>query len=280
MVALSNKVAAPVTPFLRWAGSKRRQLPQLAGRVNISFTRYIEPFAGSACLFFHLQPRAGVLGDKNRELIALYRCVRDNPLRLHRRLAGIPRDSDTYYRWRSLDPDQLDSEDRALRFLYLNRNCFNGIYRTNVAGRFNVPFGRDVGRFLTRVQLLACATALRRVSLVSGDFEETLARVQRGDFVYLDPPFAVSGRRVFRQYDEAPFSTDDVPRLGKQLRRISRVGAKFLVSYADCREARELAAEWASRKIQVRRHVAGFVGDRARAYEWLITDTPSMLATD
>lgn len=266
--------ARPITPFLRWAGSKRRQIHLLAGRVQVPFGRYVEPFAGSACLFFRLLPRKAVLGDKNRELIELYRCVRDNPVRLHRRLVAIPRDAVTYYRWRSLDAAVLDREDRALRFLYLNRNCFNGIYRTNGAGHFNVPFGKKVGRYLTRDQLLACSDALQSVTLVGGDFEDTLGHVRKGDFVYLDPPFAALSRRIFCEYDRTPFSTEDVPRLARQLRRLTAIGASFLVSYADCREARTLTAEWHSRKLKVRRHVAGFVGDRSYAYEWLISNRP------
>jgi DNA adenine methylase len=263
---------APIRPFLRWAGSKRRQLPMLARHVTVAFDRYVEPFVGSACLFFQLRPNAAVLGDKNKELIEVYRSVRDNPLRLHRRLAAIPRDAATYYRWRALDPRGLDREQRALRFLYLNRNCFNGIYRTNARGHFNVPFGIDVGRYLVREELLACAAALENVQLIDADFEKTLAHVRPGDFVYLDPPFAASSRRIFREYGSASFSPADVPRLAAQLRRIAQLGAVFLVSYADCKEARSLAMEWQSRKVKVRRHVAGFVGDRSHAYEWLISN--------
>ena len=263
---------APIKPFLRWAGSKRKQLPVLSRQLALPYARYIEPFAGSACLFFQVQPPTAVLGDKNAELIEVYRYVRDNPVRLHRRLVAIPRNERTYYRWRRLNVRELDTDTRALRFLYLNRNCFNGIYRTNEQGDFNVPMGNNIGDFLSRNELDRCSRALQGVQLIDGDFEDTLAHVARGDFVYLDPPFAASSRRIFREYDKKPFSTDDVPRLTRQLRRIARLGANFLVSYADCKEARGLADEWHSRKLKVRRHIAGFVGHRTHAYEWLISN--------
>jgi len=114
---------------LRWAGSKRKLVPKLEQFWNERFSRYVEPFAGSACLFFSIAPDRAVLGDNNSELINVYRRLRTAPERIHRRLVHIPRDRDTYYRWRAKEPRALDPETRALRFIYLNHNCFNGIYR-------------------------------------------------------------------------------------------------------------------------------------------------------
>lgn len=261
-------------PFLRWAGSKRKQLPRLACFWQPNHQCYIEPFAGSACLFFELRPSTAVLGDNNAALIEVYRVVRDNPDRLHRRLTRIRRDSDTYYRWRRMSPSTLDAETRALRFVYLNRNCFNGIYRTNVNGQFNVPLGRKTGVYFTEADLLLCSTLLKGAKLVAGDFAKTLALADRGDFVYLDPPFAVQSRRVFREYGKRSFETSDMPRLASGLRRLDRRGADFLVSYADCAEARKLACEWNSIRLPIRRHVAGFAERRRNAYEWLISNMP------
>lgn len=194
---------------------------------------------------------------------------------MHRRLVRIPRERDTYYRWRAKEPRQLDLETRALRFIYLNHNCFNGIYRTNINGQFNVPFGAKLATYLSLDEFVGCAEALAKVRLVSGDFEDTLSRVERGDFVYLDPPYAVTSRRLFRQYGKKPFDTDDVERLAKELKRIDRLGAHFVVSYADCREARTLASDWNSQKFLVRRHIAGFSNHRARSYEWIIYNMPA-----
>jgi DNA adenine methylase len=261
--------------FLRWAGSKRKLVPRLEKFWDNSFTRYVEPFAGSACLFFSIAPERAVLGDNNDELINVYKKLRAVPERMHRRLVHISRDRDTYYRWRAKEPSELDEETRALRFIYLNHNCFNGIYRTNVNGQFNVPFGSKLATYLSRDEFLSCAEALANAELVSGDFQDTLSRVERGDFVYLDPPYAVTSRRVFRQYGKKPFHTDDVERLSIELQRIHKLGAHFVVSYADCREARTLAKDWNSQKVLVRRHIAGFSDHRTRSFEWMIYNLPT-----
>lgn len=266
----------PIKPFLRWAGSKRKLLARLKQYWQPDrHERYIEPFAGSACLFFQLQPAKAILGDTNRDLIELYRVMKVDPEPLFNRLIRIPRDEDTYYRWRAKNPSAADRMTRALRFLYLNRNCFNGIYRTSADGNFNVPFGRKGGRpmgMLPREEFMRAAQQLRCARIVAGDFSKTLGFARKGDFVYLDPPFALSSRRVFTQYGETPFDTTDVDRLAGELRRLDRIGANFLVSYADCAEARQLAAEWTATKLFVRRNVAGFCAHRRRASEWLISN--------
>jgi DNA adenine methylase len=259
-------------PFLRWAGSKRKQLPRLAAYWSDSHTGYVEPFAGSACLFFALAPGNAVLGDRNAELIEVYNVVRDDPERLYRRLLRIKRDQATYSRWRRMDPNSLDRDTRALRMLYLNRNCFNGIYRTNMDGGFNVPMGRKPGIYFSKEDLLRCSRLLSKVKLVAGDFVKTLENVEQGDFVYLDPPYAVNSRRIFRQYGKDVFASSDIPRFAAALKDIDAAKADFLVSYADCREARELARTWNSIRLPIRRNIAGFAGARRNAYEWLITN--------
>jgi DNA adenine methylase len=261
-------------PFLRWAGSKRKQLARLKAYWSPTFQRYIEPFAGSACLFFDLEPPEAILGDNNAALMEVYRVVRDDPERLYRRLSHIPRDAETYYRWRRMKPDRLDKATRALRFVYLNRNCFNGIYRTNEAGVFNVPLGQPPIAYLTKLELLRCSAHLAKAKLVVGDFAKTLALARYGDFVYMDPPFAVQSRRVFREYGERSFEPQDMPRLAQELRRLDGIGAHFLVSYADCSQARRLAGKWTSIRFATRRNVSGFADHRRNAYEWLISNLP------
>lgn len=261
-------------PLLRWAGSKRKQLMRLSPFWKPHHRRYIEPFAGSACLFFEISPLEAILGDNNAQLIELYNVVRDSPERLHRRLCAIPRTEEAYKRWRALDTSSLDEETRALRLLYLNRNCFNGIYRTNSAGKFNVPMGTKLGRYPSRGEILEASRLLKRALLVSGDFSTTLNFVKESDFVYLDPPYAVLSRRIFREYGAKAFDSHDIPRFSQGLKQIVAKGADFIVSYADSREARDLAKFWYSTKFPVRRHVAGFAGDRRQAYEWLISNLP------
>ena len=268
-----TKAPTPSKPFLRWAGSKRKQIPRLREFWSTHYDRYVEPFAGSACLFFSLRPKNALLADKNADLIATFEAVRDDPSRVYDRVVAIPRTEERYYVERALNPTTLTPLQRAARFIYLNRNCFNGIYRTNRSGQFNVPFATSrAGAFLTHTEFLEASKSLQGATLRSWDFGTTLRYVREGDFVYLDPPYVVASRRVFREYGKCPFCSDDLSRLSEHLARIHNRGAAFLVSYADCHEARVLAKPWFSSRMRVRRNIAGFAGARKIAYELLITN--------
>jgi DNA adenine methylase len=230
---------------------------------------------GSAALFFALMPRAAILSDVNGELVNAFNTIRRHPRAVYSRATAISRTRGTYDSVRALDPRDLKQLDRAARFLFLNRNCFNGLYRTNVKGQFNVPYSPSgTGAFPSWEQFAAAAKVLRRALVVNQDFEQTIAeRVREADFVYLDPPFAVDNRRVFRQYDPHTFGTDDLARLSRCLRDIDRKGAKFVLSYAASPEAREYFGEWSTRKVYTLRNIAGFAKHRRRAAELLFTNT-------
>ena len=260
-------------PFLRWAGSKRKILPQIASYWNASYRRYVEPFAGSAALFFHIGPNRAVLGDLNEQLIDLFRVLRNNPDEFHAALSSLPRSQHDYYRIRALVPDSLSDFERAVRFAYLNRHCFNGIYRTNLKGEFNVPYGGHKPNAVPPVEVFRkCALLLERAELRAVDFCRILKHTKSGDFVYLDPPYAVQSRRVFRQYGPKTFEKDDLVRLVEYLQAADNRGVHFVVSYADCTTARQAFSDWSTRRIRVRRNIAGFAGARRSAYELLVTN--------
>jgi len=260
-------------PFLRWAGSKRKQVATLASFWKSSYKRYIEPFAGSACLFFAIRPRRAVLSDTNRDLITTFVAVRDHPLAVSNRLSKLPKRKLTYYRIRKDGLTGLDPVDVAARFIYLNRYCFNGLYRTNNSGGFNVPYSRArVGHLASAAELSAVSRALHGVTIRCRDFADTLAELREGDFVYLDPPFAVENRRVFRQYGPSSFGIDDVRRLANHLSRLDNLGVNFVLSYAQCRESHKYFSDWPRRRIYVNRNIAGFSLHRRRAGEVLISN--------
>jgi DNA adenine methylase len=263
---------ARVDPFLRWAGSKRKILPRLAHFWRMHYTRYIEPFVGCAALFFRIQPTSAVLGDINVELIETYEAVRENPDAFHEALVALPTGEEHYYRIREQAPSTLTKFRRAVRFVYLNRHCFNGIYRTNSGGRFNVPFGGKPGTIPPVETFRKCAQLLQRATLRACDFGHVLRDVREGDFVYLDPPYAVESRRVFREYGPRDFAKADLERLANHLRRMDSRGVDFVVSYADCAEARRALKDWGPVRIRVRRHVAGFARSRRIAYELVATN--------
>lgn len=261
-----------ISPFLRWAGSKRQHVPFLLRCwAEGHYSRYVEPFAGSAAAFFAIAPRAAILGDLNRELVQTYRAVRRSPSAVHRTLRTFPTGADAYYDVRAMHP--TDSRAKAARFIYLNRFCFNGLYRTNMAGGFNVPYGAPkTPNIPTLLQFRACARLLSRATLIAGDFREVVTKVRRGDFVYLDPPYAVSGRRVFIQYAKDHFATTDLPDLAAWLKEIDRRGASFVLSYADSGDARAAFRGWRTRRFSVRRNVAGFSNARRNHYELFLSN--------
>ena len=236
------------------------------------YRRYIEPFAGSACLLFALRPVRAVLNDINGELVNSYRVLRDHPRILARGVHALPQTEKEYYRQRSKDVELLSELDRAIRFVYLNRHCFNGVYRTNRQGKFNVPRGNRTGSIPTEKCFYRCSIVLRDVELQSLDFEDCLATVRRGDFVYLDPPYSTSDRSRYGEYGYASFQPIDVPRLVEVLKRLDRVGASFLLSYAGGREEERAFSDWKCRAIRVRRHVAGFADHRTTVSELLVSN--------
>lgn len=261
------------TTFLRWAGSKRKSLPALVGATPAKFARYVEPFAGSACLFFALQPARAVLADINADLIGAYQAIRGDVEEVIRNLGSFTCSEGEFYRVRSRRPPQMTPGKRAARFIYLNRLCFNGLYRTNKRGDFNVPYGGVKGGKLPSADLLrSCSIALRPASLLRRSFEQTLQGVRAGDFVYLDPPYAIESRRVFNAYSHFSFGAAELKVLRAELLRLDRCGVPFLVSYGVSREAYQLAKDFRQKETVVRRQIAGFAASRRRSRELLITN--------
>lgn len=262
-------------PLLRWAGSKRKLLPYLRNFWNTDpDRRYVEPFAGSAAHFFDIEPRAALINDANEELIRFYQCMQTDAARIYDLATSWSVDSETYYQLRKKIIKERNSIVRSAIFFYLNRHCFNGIYRTNKLGHFNVPFsGNKTGDFPSWAEVEESVKLLGRASFHSDDFESLLSReVAPNDFVYLDPPYAVENRRVFVQYNAQTFGTADLQRLSDLLYCIDAIGAKFLLSYALSPESRHHFRDWVTYRTSCQRNVAGFVGSRKRAVELLITN--------
>lgn len=164
----------------------------------------MEPFAGSASLFFKVQPDKALLGDINESLIQTFEQVKSNVSAVFDSLQSFGQGRDEYLKIRQVDPESLDPALRAARFIYLNRFCFNGLYRTNRAGTFNVPYGGEKSGSLPTIDMLTkCSALLRNADLIAGDYETTLNQCGRGDFIYMDPPYRVDARRTFNEYDQS-----------------------------------------------------------------------------
>jgi DNA adenine methylase len=258
-------------PFLRWAGSKRQLLPSLTEIIGDNFERYVEPFAGSACVFFRLLPHRALLGDINPELMHTYTELKSRPDSVINELAGWRKSKKRYLELRAMDPQSLRPATRAARFIYLNRCCFNGLYRTNRQGHFNVPYGGKRSGPLPSAEVLRAASkALNVARLVTGDFTKSLQHAERGDFVYLDPPFSITAHRMFNEYDATLFDAEQRKRLRIEMEKLADRKIKFLVSYAHSDEGTTLRKGFKFKTIAVRRNVAGFAANRRTAKEALI----------
>lgn len=228
----SQPLSGERRPFLRWAGSKRSLLAHIVPLLPDSFGRYWEPFLGGGALFFLLRPSAATISDSCTELIDTYREIRDNPAEILAWLADKKPDKDFYYelrKRRSIDPTQ-----RAAEFIYLNRTCWNGLYRVNSRGEFNVPYGKpktDV--LIDEANILACSEALQTADLRALDFEEAVAECAAGDLVYFDPPYVTGhNNNGFVDYNERLFSWHDQERLAKLARDLVSRGVSVIVSNA------------------------------------------------
>lgn len=263
-----------IRPFIRWAGSKRAVLSKLLPYVIKSGGRYIEPFVGSAALFFGANPKRAILSDLNKELIDTFLAVRRSPEAVSQYLDALPNTQSDYYRIRSVPPAALAPAQRAARFIYLNRFCFNGLYRTNSKGDFNVPYGRPKNDNRPTVEeLKTCSGLLRKAKIECGDFDEVVRNnLKPKDVVYLDPPYALSTRRIFREYGREAFTGDDLLRLRELLRYIDKSGATFVLSYAYNNDVAEFFAEWNCERILVQRNIAGFSSFRKRSAELVVSN--------
>lgn len=259
-------------PILRWAGSKKKLLPLLTAATPPQINRYVEPFVGSAVLFLRLDAQAAVLGDINADLIDAYQTVRDHPRAIWNRVSAMSQEVDYYYALRAQDPTSLGKLDRAARFVYLNRFCFNGVYRTNRQGGFNVA--RGYGHlYVPGYEVFAgMATALRRADLHCGDFEPVVDRAERGDFLYLDPPYALGGKRDRGEYGVGSFRETDEDRMIDAIQRASRRGVKVLLSYSPSLHVIENLPGWHVHELTVARNVSGFSGSRRHAQEILVSN--------
>ena len=236
---------APVpdaAPFLKWAGGKTRLLAQLEPLMPERFGRYFEPFLGGGAVYFRLQPHQARLSDVNGELINVYRCVRDQVDALIEDLSRHRYDKNHYYAVRAQDPARLPDVARAARMIFLNRTCFNGLYRVNRRGRFNVPFGRYKNPTICdRDRLRAASEALQGADIRHVDYAASVKDARSGDFVYFDPPYMpISETANFTSYTAGAFGLDQQVRLRDVFADLASRGVRAVLSNSDTPVIREL----------------------------------------
>jgi DNA adenine methylase len=268
-------------PFLKWAGGKQRLLKQYEAYFPPHFQRYVEPFVGGGAVFFHLsnsgrRPKAVLLFDKNPELINVYRVVRDSVDELLDQLAVHQRkhDRDYYYHIRHLDRSgmALSDVEKAARTIYLNRTCYNGLYRVNGRGQFNVPMGSYKNpRIVLQNVLRASSSALQGVCLEVGEFEGAVDLGQPGDFFYFDPPYdPVSKSANFTSYTAAAFGDDDQRKLARVFAQLSEQGCYCMLSNSHTPFILELYREFRIETVQAGRAINSDAGRRGSVTEVVV----------
>lgn len=235
-------------PFLRWAGGKQWLSSQLVNLIPPNIGTYYEPFLGGASLYFQALPNSAVLADVNPRLVETYQALRDEPLEVIAGLRNWVNDKETYYRVR--DISFSDIPHRAAQFIYLNRVCWNGLYRVNQQGKFNVPFGNHGRAVADEGHLVEVSQALQEALVSCGDFEDTVAHAEEGDFIYFDPPYtSLDSKTGFRQYNETLFSWEDQRRLGRIATSLSERGCHVVVSNANHDGILELYPGFSHRRV-------------------------------
>lgn len=202
----------PAKPVLKWAGGKRQMLPQLRRVLPASFDRYVEPMIGGGAVFFALSPKRALIADRNPELVNFYRVLASDPEGLIAAAASWMATEETFYKVRALPFNKLDPVTAAARTLFLNRTCFNGLYRVNRRGEFNVPWGRYAKPVVVNESAIRAASrALAAVPILLGDYEAVLREHAReGDLIFLDPPYMpISEYSDFKRYTKEQFRETD-----------------------------------------------------------------------
>ena len=282
-VGILNLVAIPgehtarrssAGPFLKWAGGKRQLLTEIKRRMPKEYGGYYEPFVGGGAIFFGTLHAPALISDTNQELINCYKIVRDQVEDLIVDLAKHENSEEYFYSIRAIQPAALSRVERASRFIYLNRTCFNGLYRVNRKGQFNVPYGRYKNPALIPADKLRAAnTNLQGVEVEFADYRKVARMAETGDFIYLDPPYIpLSGYADFKRYTSDIFGIEQHREMAALLGELDEKGVKFMVSNSDTPLSRELYRDWNIDAVVARRLINCDATKREGALEVIVTN--------
>ncbi|WP_420628986.1 DNA adenine methylase [Candidatus Leptofilum sp.] len=268
-----------VRPFVKWVGGKRQLLAEIKRYIPQQFSRYYEPFVGGGAVLFHLQPKKAVINDSNEELVNLYEVIKKAPDKLIQELKEHKNEEAYFYEIRGLDRDKalyrkLNNIQRASRIIYLNKTCYNGLFRVNSAGEFNSPFGRYKNpNIVNEITIRAVSNYLAHndIRILNTDYEKALANIRKGSFVYFDPPYdPVSNSANFTGYTKGGFGRDEQARLKSVCDRLDERGVKFLLSNSATDFIKELYADYSVSIVHANRAVNSKANGRGKIAEVLI----------
>ena len=274
----NNKILL-AAPVLKWVGGKRQLMGEIEKVLPKTYTTYYEPFIGGGAVLFELQPKKAVINDVNSELINLYNVIKDDVELLIEDLRKHENTSEYFYRIREMDRDRelyekLSNIEKASRIVYLNKTCFNGLFRVNKSGEFNSPFGKYKNpNIVDEVTLRAVSKYFNKadIKILNSDFEKSLKGIRKGSFVYLDPPYdPVSSSANFTGYDKGGFNRDEQIRLKKLCDKLDKKGVKFLLSNSATDFIKDLYKDYNIKVVKAKRAINSNGNARGEVDEVLV----------
>lgn len=263
-------------PLLKWAGGKTQLLGEITPKIPKKYGRFIEPFFGGGALFFALHPDNGIISDSNPELVNLYRSVAADVEGVINELRRYENTEEVFYATRALDATNLSNVEAAARTIYLNRTCFNGLYRVNKSGQFNVPFGWYKNpKIIDEVALKAASLLLSNTTIICGDYKTVLQdNAQSGDFIFLDPPYLpISEYADFKRYTKEQFYEEDHVELAEEVTRLHELGCHVILTNSNHPLVHEQYRKFAIEVVQTHRHIS--CNGKGRKGEDVIVNIPA-----
>lgn len=245
-----------IMPVVKWVGGKRQLLDEISKYIPKNYSTYFEPFFGGGAVLFHLQPKDAVINDLNKDLINTYQVIKSNPNELIQSLSVHKNTSEYFYEMRDKDRDTIEYQnmsliDKASRLIYLNKTCFNGLFRVNSSGQFNTPFGDYKNPNIVNEPIIRAVSKYfndNNIKIINGDFDKALETAKEGDFVYLDPPYdPISDTSSFTGYNEGGFGIKEQERLRDVCKELDAKGVKFLLSNSCTQNIRTLYDKFISK---------------------------------
>lgn len=276
---MAKKVSS-IKPYLKWAGGKRQLLPEISKYFPNNIDTYYEPFIGAGAVLFHKQPPKAVINDYNTQLITTYRVIKDNVEELINLLNHHKEQNTKEYFYdireqdRNLDTfNQLSDIEKAARFIYLNKTCYNGLYRVNSQGLFNVPFGKYKNPAICEeatLRLIHEYFNQSNINILNGDFKDAVAQAKAGDFVYFDPPYHSPNNMNFTGYQAGGFNEDEQRRLFNTFVELTNKNVKCLLSNSDTEFIRELYKDFTIHTVKATRAINSDASKRGKITEVLV----------
>lgn len=254
-MSYNKSVERSFKPFIKWAGGKGQMLPALISRMPSHYNKYIEPFIGGGAMFFALNHEHSIISDLNEELIITYNQIKFNVHEVINHLRKYENTEEFFYNIRSIDISSLTHAEIAARLIYLNKTCFNGLYRVNKKGGFNVPYGKKMSPFLNESNLLNASLGLKDAIIIHGDYHQVLSQyAEKDDFIFLDPPYhPLSTNSDFKRYTKESFYENDQIILAERFKDLVTKGCKVLLTNSDHPFVLDLYKEFQIEIIETKR---------------------------